>query len=96
MEDFMSTLNNNGRRYLWATVLSACLNVVLFAYISLGFAQDQSDRGRGPLEADVRELRTKAADHDAELKAIEVSLEGIRQQLRELRDDVREIKEAVK
>lgn len=87
---------HNNRHYLWATILSAALNTVLFIYITLGFTQDQGDRGRGPLEADVRELKVKAADHDAELKSIEVSLEGIRQQLRELRDDVREIKEAVK
>jgi len=92
----MGNLNSNGRRYWWATILSACLNIILFVYISFGFLQDQGDRGRGPLEADVRELETKAADHEAELKAIEVSLEGIRQQLRELRDDVRDIKEAVK
>ncbi len=87
---------NNGQRYLWFTVLSAALNVVLFGYISLGFLQDQNERERRPVEKEMTELTRKAADHDAELKQVEVQLEGIRQQLCELREDVTEIKEAVK
>ncbi len=88
--------NGNGRRYIWAAVLSAGLNVILFGYISLGFLQDQNERALRPVERDVVELRGKARNHDAELKAVEVALEGIREQLRGLREDVREIKEAVK
>jgi len=90
------TTNGNGRRYLWTAILSAVLNVILFGYISLGFWQDQEEGRRAPLERDVAELARKSAEHDADIKALEVALEGIRQQLWGLREDVKEIKEAVK
>ena len=88
--------NGNNPRLVWAAILSVVLNVILFGYISIGFAQTQSERARAPLEAKVDAVEEKTARHDDELKALEVSLEGIRQQLARLQEDVREIKEAVK
>lgn len=83
----------NGKRYLWATVLSAVLNVVLFGYISLGFVQEQEAKGLRPVERDVAYLIERADEQEREIKAIAVSLEAVRQQLAALRCDVAELKE---
>lgn len=89
-------MNNNGRRWVWVTVVSLVLNVVLFAFVSVGFIQGQYDRAARTTERDVAALRAKGEEHDAELKAIEVSLAEIKEQLRAVRDELREIKEAVR